>query len=35
MKASTDAKEVRAFGKIPDKLAFDHSKILTDALAMS
>jgi 8-oxo-dGTP diphosphatase len=35
MKASTDAKEVRAFRKIPDKLAFDHSKILTDALAMS
>jgi 8-oxo-dGTP diphosphatase len=35
LKASTDAKEVRAFRKIPDKLAFDHSKILTDALAMS
>jgi 8-oxo-dGTP diphosphatase len=35
LKASTDAKEVRAFRNIPDKLAFDHSKILTDALAMS
>jgi 8-oxo-dGTP diphosphatase len=35
LKAGTDAKEVRAFRKIPDKLAFDHSKILTDALAMS
>jgi 8-oxo-dGTP diphosphatase len=35
LKASTDAKEVRAFEKIPDKLAFDHLRILTDALAIS
>ncbi len=28
----SDAREVRAFKKIPPKLAFDHRKILLDAL---
>ncbi|OYT62237.1 MAG: DNA mismatch repair protein MutT [Thermofilum sp. ex4484_15] len=34
LKASTDAKEVKVFKKPPSNLAFDHSKILKDALRM-
>lgn len=32
MKAATDAKQAKIFKKRPDKLAFDHSKILEDAI---
>jgi 8-oxo-dGTP diphosphatase len=32
LKASTDAKEVGVFKEIPDELAFDHTRILDDAL---
>ena len=32
LRPSSDAKEVKAFRKIPSKLAFDHGKILRDAL---
>ncbi len=35
LKASTDAKEVAAFKEIPSTLAFDHSRILTDAMRLS
>ena len=34
LRADSDAKEVGAFNRIPDKLAFDHRKILRDALDM-
>ena len=34
LKPSSDAREVRAFKKIPPKLAFDHRKILLDALEL-
>ena len=34
LKPSSDAREVRAFKKIPSKLAFDHRKILLDALEL-
>jgi len=34
LKPSSDASEVRAFEKIPSKLAFDHRKILLDALEL-
>lgn len=32
MKAATDAKQAKIFKKRPDELAFDHSKILEDAI---
>jgi 8-oxo-dGTP diphosphatase len=32
LKASTDAKEVKVFTQIPIRLAFDHAKILHDAM---
>ena len=32
LRPSSDAREVKAFRKIPSKLAFDHGKILRDAL---
>lgn len=32
MTASSDAEEVKAFKKIPEELAFDHRKILKNAL---
>ena len=32
LKASTDAKEVEFFSKIPSKMAFDHEKIVKDGL---
>lgn len=35
LRPSTDAKEVHAFKKIPKELAFDHQKILEDALKLS
>jgi 8-oxo-dGTP diphosphatase len=35
LKASTDAKEVVAFKEIPTTLAFDHSRILADAMRLS
>jgi len=31
LRASTDAKQVKAFKKIPTNLAFDHSRIIADA----
>jgi len=34
LRASSDAKEVGAFKKIPERLAFDHSRILADALSI-
>ena len=33
--AISDAREVKAFKKIPSKLAFDHGKILRDALELA
>ena len=35
LRSSTDAKEVDAFEKIPKELAFDHQKILKDALKLA
>ena len=34
LKASTDAREVRVFRPKPERLAFDHERILTDALKL-
>lgn len=34
LRPNTDAKEVDAFKKIPKELAFDHQKILKDALKL-
>jgi len=35
LNASTDAKEVRVFKEIPAALAFDHSRILADAMRVT
>lgn len=35
LRPGTDAKEVDAFEKIPKELAFDHQKILKDALKLA
>ncbi len=35
LRPGSDAREVKAFIKIPSKLAFDHKKILQDALELA
>ena len=35
LRPSSDAREVKAFRKIPSKPAFDHRKILHDALKLA